>query len=217
MIARLVFKEMRSMKRLIARLFAGLPLLLVGMAEVNAEAPQVQLETTQGTIVLELYQDEAPQTVQNFLNYVDRGYYEGTVFHRVISGFMIQGGGFTADLSRKAGTRPPIQNEADNGLKNKRGTIAMARTSDPHSATAQFFINHVDNGFLDHTGKDTRGWGYCVFGKVVDGMDVVDRIAASPTGIRNRMPNVPEVPVVIISAKRVAAEPAPTEQPETAQ
>jgi cyclophilin family peptidyl-prolyl cis-trans isomerase len=206
------------MTRHISRFFVGLStLLLLGLAEAQAQAPRVQLETTQGNITLELYPDEAPQTVKNFLDYVDAGYYNGTVFHRVIEGFMIQGGGYTADLSRKGDTRPPIRNEADNGLKNKRGTVAMARTSDPHSATAQFFINHVDNEFLDHTGKNVRGWGYCVFGEVVDGMDVVDKIAETPTGVRNRMPNVPEVPVVIVSAKRVESESTPAGQPEPEQ
>jgi len=205
------------MKPLIARLSVALPLLLAVFADVQAAAPQVQLETTQGTITLELDEDKAPETVKNFLTYVDDGYYDGTVFHRVIKGFMIQGGGFTTEMTPKPGTRDPIQNEADNGLKNLRGTIAMARTSDPHSANAQFFINHVDNNFLDHTATTRRGWGYCVFGKVVDGMDVVDKIAETPTGVRNNMPNVPDVTVVIISAKRVGAETAQPDQPQAAQ
>ena len=204
------------MKPFIARLLVVLPMLAV-FADGQAAAPQVQLETTQGTVTLELYEDKAPQTVKNFLTYVDDGYYDGTVFHRVIKGFMVQGGGFTTDITRKPGTGDRIDNEADNGLKNLRGTVAMARTSDPHSATTQFFINHVDNAFLDHTGKNRRGWGYCVFGKVVDGMDVVDKIAETPTGVRNNMPNVPKVTVVIISAKRVGAETAQTEQPQAAQ
>ena len=205
------------MKPFRARLSIVLPLLLAVFADAQAAAPKVQIETTQGTITLELYEDKAPETVKNFLSYVDDGYYDGTVFHRIISGFMIQGGGFTADIARKPGTRDPIKNEADNGLKNLRGTVAMARTSDPDSATAQFFINHVDNAFLDHTGKNRRGWGYCVFGKVVDGMDVVDKIADTPTGVRNNMPNVPMTTVAIISAKRVGAETEQTEQPEAAQ
>jgi len=205
------------MKPFITRLAVALSLLLALAADLQAAAPQVQLETSQGTITLELYEDKAPETVKNFLTYVDDGYYDGTVFHRVINGFMIQGGGFTTDISRKPGTRAPIKNEADNGLKNLRGTLAMARTSDPHSATAQFFINHVDNAFLDHSSKDRRGWGYCVFGKVVEGMDVVDKIADTPTGVRNNMPNVPVANVVIISAKRVGAQTQQTEQPKVEQ
>ena len=204
------------MKSFIARL--SFVLLLLGLlADVQAAAPRVQLETTQGNITLELYEDKAPETVKNFLTYVDDGYYDGTVFHRVIKDFMIQGGGFTTEITPKAGVAAPIQNEADNGLKNLRGTIAMARTSDPHSATSQFFINHVDNPFLDYSAKTRRGWGYCVFGKVVDGMDVVDKIAETPTGVRNNMPNVPEVTVVILSAKRLDAEPTPAEQAQSAQ
>ena len=204
------------MKSFIARL--SFVLLLLGLlADVQAAAPRVQLETTQGNITLELYEDKAPETVKNFLTYVDDGYYDGTVFHRVIKDFMIQGGGFTTEITPKPGVAAPIQNEADNGLKNLRGTIAMARTSDPHSATSQFFINHVDNPFLDYSAKTRRGWGYCVFGKVVDGMDVVDKIAETPTGVRNNMPNVPEVTVVILSAKRLDAEPTPAEQAQSAQ
>jgi peptidyl-prolyl cis-trans isomerase B (cyclophilin B) len=145
--------------------------------------PQVVLETSKGAITIELYPDKAPKTVENFLSYVKAGHYDGTVFHRVIDGFMVQGGGFDAKLVQKP-TRAAIQNEADNGLKNKRGTVAMARTGDPHSATAQFFINTVDNAFLDHKSKDASGWGYTVFGKVVTGMDVVDAIGKSKTGAR---------------------------------
>ena len=145
--------------------------------------PQVVLETSKGAITIELYPDKAPKTVENFIAYVKAGHYDGTVFHRVIDGFMVQGGGFDAKLTQKP-TRAAIQNEADNGLKNKRGTVAMARTGDPHSATAQFFVNTADNAFLDHTGKNERGWGYTVFGKVVSGMDVVDAIGKSKTGAR---------------------------------
>ena len=170
--------------------------------------PQVRLETSAGPVTVELYEDQAPQTVANFLKYVDDGFYDGTQFHRVIRGFMIQGGGFDQSGQRKA-TRAPIQNEADNGLKNERGTLAMARTSNPHSATAQFFINLVDNGNLDFSGKNARGWGYAVFGKVTDGMSVVDNIARERTtsqrlnGMLAR--DVPEVPILITRAYRLGA------------
>ena len=146
-----------------------------------AEQPRVRLQTNMGVMIVELNQDKAPKTVDNFLRYVREGHYDGTIFHRVIPNFMIQGGGFTADYKQKA-VHDPIQNEADNGLSNDRGTIAMARTGDPNSATAQFFINVVDNDFLNHTSPTPRGWGYAVFGKVVEGMDVADEIAHTPTG-----------------------------------
>jgi peptidyl-prolyl cis-trans isomerase B (cyclophilin B) len=162
-------------------------------------APRVQLDTSKGTIVLELDQARTPDTVENFLAYVRAGHYDGTVFHRVIPGFMVQGGGMTPDMQQKA-TRGPIENEADKGGANRRGTIAMARTGDPHSATAQFFINVADNTPLDHTGKDMRGWGYAVFGQVVEGMDVVDAIVAVPTASRGPHQNVPAEPVVIQKA-----------------
>jgi len=162
-------------------------------------ATKVRIQTNLGDIVVELDQAKAPQTVANFLSYVNDGFYNGTVFHRVIDGFMIQGGGFTEDLQQKS-TKPPIQNEADNGLKNDRGTVAMARTNDPHSATAQFFINVVNNDFLNHRSKTTRGWGYAVFGKVVEGMDVVDKIRKTPTGPSGPFrQDVPKTPVVIQS------------------
>lgn len=145
------------------------------------EGPKVAMETSYGTIVLQLYPDKAPQTVENFLSYVDKGFYDGLIFHRIIPDFMIQGGGFTQEWEQKEeGLDDPIQNEADNGLKNAKGTIAMARTGDPHSATAQFFINVADNAALNHRDKD-RGWGYCVFGEVVEGMDVVNEIRDVPT------------------------------------
>ena len=170
---------------------------------VNAEssaAPQVRLETNMGAIVLELNREKAPVSVDNFLSYVKDGHYDGTLFHRVIGNFMIQGGGFTQDYRQKA-TKAPIKNEADNGLKNERGTVAMARTSDPHSATAQFFINVVDNDFLNHTAANSRGWGYAVFGKVVEGMDVVDKIRNTPTGSGGPFPtDVPREMVVIQKA-----------------
>jgi len=171
----------------------------------TAAGTRVALETSKGTIVLELDAERAPKTVENFLGYVRSGHYDGTIFHRVISGFMIQGGGFDADMHQKS-TREPIQNEADNGLKNMRGTIAMARTNDPNSATAQFFINTVDNGPLDHRSKDVRGWGYAVFGQVVEGMDVVDAIAAVATTRKGPYSDVPAEPVTILHATVVEAK-----------
>jgi peptidyl-prolyl cis-trans isomerase B (cyclophilin B) len=176
-----------------------LALVSVAMAGDN---PKMVMDTTKGKIVIELYADKAPQTVSNFLTYVDAGFYDGTVFHRVIPGFMIQGGGFTPEMQQKA-TRPPIQNEADNGLQNQRGTIAMARTPEPHSATAQFFINTVDNDFLNHKSKSTQGWGYAVFGQVVEGIDVVDEISRVKTVSRGAHRDVPAETVVIVSAKRL--------------
>jgi cyclophilin family peptidyl-prolyl cis-trans isomerase len=171
-----------------------------GSGEAGTPAsPRVALETSKGKIVLELDAARAPKTVENFLAYVRAGHYDGTVFHRVIDGFMIQGGGFTAEMQQKP-TRPPVGNEADNGVKNLRGTVAMARTMDPHSASAQFFVNTVDNAFLDHTSKSPQGWGYAVFGKVVEGMEVVDAIAKVATATRSRMENVPVEPVVIQKA-----------------
>mgnify|MGYP001818102808 FL=1 len=147
----------------------------------QAENPKVKMETSKGTMIIELYPEKAPKTVANFLQYVNDGAYEGTIFHRVIKDFMNQGGGFTADF-KKVDTRDPIQNEADNGLKNKKYTVAMARTGQPHSATNQFFINTADNDFLDHTGKSMRGWGYTVFGKVVEGQNIAGAISRVPTG-----------------------------------
>jgi len=161
-------------------------------------SPVVVLNTSLGEIKLELDAEKAPVTVKNFLAYVDGGFYDGTVFHRVIPGFMIQGGGMTADMGQKQ-TRAPIENEADNGLKNDRGTVAMARTADKDSATSQFFINLKDNEFLNHGARD---FGYAVFGRVVEGMDVVDKIAAVPTGSKGMHQNVPAEPVLIKSARR---------------
>jgi len=161
--------------------------------------PTVALDTNHGTITLELFAAEAPKSVENFLQYVEAGFYDGTLFHRVIPNFMIQGGGFDAQQRQKP-TREQIQNEADNGVKNQRGTVAMARTNDPHSATAQFFINLKDNGFLDHSGKNSQGWGYTVFGKVTGGMDVVDRIAQVRTAQGRISEAVPQEQVVIEKA-----------------
>ena len=164
------------------------------------DMPYVELETTMGHIVIELNQEKAPNTVANFLEYVKSGHYDGTIFHRVIDGFMIQGGGMDANMKEKS-TNAPIQNEADNGLKNEVGTIAMARTSDPHSATAQFFINVKDNSFLNFSGKNPQGWGYAVFGKVTEGMDIVNKIKGVPTGKYGFHADVPTTPVVITHAK----------------
>jgi peptidyl-prolyl cis-trans isomerase B (cyclophilin B) len=164
--------------------------------------PKAVFETSKGRFVLELYSDKAPVTVKNFLAYVDAKFYDNTIFHRVIPNFMIQGGGFTADMNQKS-TNDPIRNEADNGLQNQRGTIAMARTSDPHSATSQFFINSVNNDFLNFKSKSVQGWGYAVFGKVVEGMDVVDAISAVKTGKSGMYGDVPVEPVVINSARRL--------------
>jgi peptidyl-prolyl cis-trans isomerase B (cyclophilin B) len=160
----------------------------------------VKLHTNFGTIVLELDAAKAPETVKNFLTYVEAGHYDNTIFHRVIDGFMIQGGGFEPGMSQKP-TNAPIQNEAANGLKNDRYTIAMARTGDPHSATAQFFINVKDNAFLNHTAPSGQGWGYCVFGKVVEGMDVVDKIKGVKTGSKGFHQDVPVDDVIIQKAE----------------
>ncbi len=184
----------------IKQLLATLLLTACCVGNLLAETVQVEMKTSMGTIKLSLDRDKAPKTVDNFVQYVRDGFYDGTIFHRVIDGFMIQGGGFTPDMTKKE-TRAPIENEANNGLKNKRGTIAMARTSDPHSATAQFFINHKDNDFLDYPSRD--GWGYAVFGKVTGGMEVIDAIASQPTGIRQGMRDVPRQTLLIESARVV--------------
>ena len=161
-------------------------------------AAYVIMTTTVGPMTIELDADSAPKTVENFLAYVAGGFYDGTIFHRVIDNFMIQGGGFTADMEQKS-TQAPIENEANNGLKNQRGTIAMARTQDPHSATAQFFINVQDNDFLNHTGENMQGWGYAVFGKVTDGEDVLDKIRGVQTGSQAGHQDVPVEPIIIES------------------
>lgn len=177
-------------------------LIFAGSAIAEDINPKVVFETSKGKIVLELYPDNAPETVKNFLNYVDSKYYDGTIFHRVIPNFMIQGGGFTPDMQRKP-SQDPIKNEADTGLKNDRGTISMARTGNPHSATAQFFINSKNNDFLNHKSKTQQGWGYTAFGKVVEGMKTVDAISAVKTKTTGGFRDVPAEPVVIKSAKQL--------------
>jgi len=173
---------------------------LLWSAQAFAANPMVELKTNLGTIRMELYADKAPKSVANFLQYVKDSFYNGLVFHRVIPGFMIQGGGHQQDLKEKKGDRPPVENEAGNGLKNELGTVAMARTPNPHSATAQFFINVADNAFLNYREATPAGYGYAVFGKVAGGMDVVMRIARTPTGPGGPFPkDVPQQPVVIES------------------
>ena len=192
-------------KQCCATLLVGMGLLATS-ATAEGTNPMVTLKTSMGDITLELYADKAPITVANFLQYVDDEFYKGTIFHRVIRNFMIQGGGFNAKMVKK-GTRPPIKNEAANGLKNTSGTIAMARTMSPNSATAQFFINTVANRSLDFKNPSSRGIGYCVFGRVTKGMDVVAKIEAAATGVRGGMRNVPEADIVIIDAVRKIAVP----------
>lgn len=172
----------------------------MGAKTVERHNPMVKLTTSMGDITVELYPDKAPASVANFLAYAKDGFFGGTVFHRVIPGFMIQGGGLNKDLHPKA-TKDPVRNEADNGLKNDKYTLAMARTPDPHSATAQFFINVADNEFLNFAAKTPQGWGYTVFGKVVEGQDVVDKIAAVPTGRKGYHEDVPTTPVLIEKAE----------------
>jgi cyclophilin family peptidyl-prolyl cis-trans isomerase len=186
----------------------------VNMASYAAD-PQVEIRTNLGNMTVELYPDKAPRTVDNFLRYVKDGHYRNTVFHRVIPGFMIQGGGFDKALMQKP-TRQPVENEAANGLRNDTGTIAMARTSDPNSATAQFFINVANNTFLNYTSPTPRGYGYTVFGKVINGMDVAEKIAATPTGMRGPFPSdVPKSDIVIEDIKLVVAESLPSSSPST--
>lgn len=192
------------MKKIVLATLTAL-ILTTGPSPAADAPPRVKMITSKGDILIELDAKAAPKTVENFLAYVKDGFYEGTIFHRVIAGFMIQGGGFDAEMKQKA-TRPPIPNEADNGLSNRTGTIAMARTPDPHSASAQFFINVKDNAFLDHRGKTAQGWGYCVFGKVVEGLNVVRTIENVPTTSRAGMQDVPQEPVVIERAMVVATK-----------
>jgi len=190
--------------------FVAILLILVSSCAENNNVTEVEqqkekvmteviIKTSLGDINLELNNEKAPITVENFISIAESGYYEGTIFHRVINGFMIQGGGLTADMSNKSSGTSSIQNEANNGLSNDRGTIAMARTMDPHSATSQFFINHKDNGFLNHTGETSQGWGYAVFGVVTDGMDVVDQIAEVATGSSGAYQDVPQEVITIES------------------
>jgi cyclophilin family peptidyl-prolyl cis-trans isomerase len=193
-------------RRILAVLVMGIFLISINAKteepkQMDVKPKQVKLETNFGDIVIELDEKAAPVTVKNFLTYVDEGFYDGTIFHRVIPNFMIQGGGFTPDMEQKK-THPPIVNEANNGLKNNRGTIAMARTNNPDSATSQFFINHKDNDFLNYAGPDRPG--YAVFGKVVDGMETVDKIAVVKTTRKGPHADVPIEPVVIKSAKVVS-------------
>ena len=182
-----------------------LPLLAAFTVSAQSPNPQVAVKTSMGTFTIELHEKEAPETVRNFLAYVDEGFYSGTIFHRIIDGFMIQGGGLDREMNRKK-TRDPIANEAMNKLKNRAGTVAMARTSAPNSATSQFFVNVVDNPMLDYRDTSADGIGYCVFGKVVEGMEVVEKIRSVPTGVKNGMRDVPTTPVVIESITRVKAE-----------
>jgi cyclophilin family peptidyl-prolyl cis-trans isomerase len=168
----------------------------------KADNPQVLMETSQGTMIIELFPNEAPESVKNFLDYANSGFYDGTIFHRVIGNFMIQGGGFDADFNRKP-TQAPIQNEADNGLQNRIGTIAMARTNDPHSATSQFFINVANNNSLDFREKTPRAWGYAVFGRVTDGMRTVNQIRTVPTTSRGGHQDVPVQPVIIERVRQI--------------
>ncbi len=182
--------------------------LLPGLLLADDAHPRVRIATNMGDIVLELDREKAPRTVENFLRYVNEGFYDGTIFHRVIDGFMIQGGGFTQDFEKKP-THAPIRNEADNGLRNKIGTIAMARTGDPHSATAQFFINVANNSYLDFREKTPRAWGYTVFGRVVQGMPVIDKIRRSKTGAGGPFrKDVPRTPVIIEKAVVESADTA---------
>ena len=183
-------------------LFAFLSVATAVETESADANPLVRMETNQGTIMLELYPEKAPESVDNFLRYAEDGFYDGTIFHRVIKGFMIQGGGFTQDMQRKR-FRSPIVNEADNGLSNRTGTIAMARTSEPHSATAQFFINVSDNTPLDFRGRTPRGWGYAVFGRVVEGMDIVGKIENTATTTRGGHSDVPADNIIIEKVRRI--------------
>ena len=183
-------------KRAFRPLLFVFTLIFLTTTNLQAETMSVKMETNKGTIVLELNAGKAPKTVENFLNYVKDGFYDGTIFHRVIGNFMIQGGGFTPDMQQKE-TQAAIPNEANNGLSNDNGTIAMARTGDPHSATAQFFINVKDNHFLNFTGENPQGWGYAVFGKVTEGMDVVTAIKEVETSNKGHFQDVPVNDVVI--------------------
>lgn len=205
-------RKNRFKEEILNRIVASLLILAFSFgAALAADAPNkggkpvVLLETSEGNIKIELYPDKAPITVENFLAYVREGHYNGLIFHRVIRDFMVQGGGFTPDMREKRPARPPIKNEAGNGLKNDRGAIAMARTNVVDSATAQFFINVVNNDFLNHSDKTPRGFGYAVFGKVIDGMEVVDKIRNVPTGRAGMFQDVPKAAVTILKASVVQA------------
>ncbi len=194
---------MARLHRIIAPLLLLWSCLLIADEDKAPVDPKVSMVTSMGELVIELYPAKAPKTVENFLRYVDEGFYSGTIFHRVIDGFMIQGGGFTTNYQKKD-THAPVANEADNGLRNKIGTLAMARTSDPHSATAQFFINVAANDFLDFREKTMRAWGYAVFGRVIKGMDVVKQIKGVATGPGGPFrKDAPQTPVIIKSATRI--------------
>jgi peptidyl-prolyl cis-trans isomerase B (cyclophilin B) len=199
---RIHFQDVRSL--VVRCIWPVLAAILVLTTADGATAQRsdcmVTLHTSKGDIVIELYRDKAPKTTENFLEYVRSGHYDGTIFHRVIDGFMIQGGGMDAEMKERA-TREPIENEADNGVKNEAYTVAMARTQDPHSATSQFFINVADNQFLNHKSKSPQGWGYAAFGRVVEGQDVVDEIKQVPTGRKGFHDDVPTSPVIIESAE----------------
>ena len=192
---------MKNALLVLAAAMVTLSLSACGSLQPSADSsrPVVRLETSLGEITLELYREEAPITVENFLHYVESGFYSGTLFHRVMKGFMIQSGGLTLDMTEKK-TRDPIPNEAEHAPENRRGTIAMARTPAPHSATSQFFINTVDNAFLDHRDKSQQGWGYCVFGKVIRGMDVVHDIESMSVTTKMGHPNVPVTPIILEQA-----------------
>ena len=192
-----------SLRRQLLKFFSIVLISAFAGAASAENAPKVAMKTSMGDIVIEVYPDKAPKTAENFLAYVKAGHYDGTIFHRVINNFMIQGGGMTAGMKQKP-TLDEIENEANNGLKNDRGTIAMARTSDPHSATAQFFINVNDNDFLNHSAPTPQGWGYAVFGKVSNGMDVVDSIKKVQTGNAGYHQDVPTEDVVIEKASVIA-------------
>lgn len=194
---------MKALNRLTLLLIGVFLILPLGQVSADDQHPRVRMSTTFGDILLELDREKAPKSVENFLSYVQEGFYNGTIFHRVIDGFMVQGGGFSQDFQKKQ-THAPVENEANNGLKNLNGTIAMARTNDPHSATAQFFINISNNAFLDHRSPSPRGWGYAVFGKVVEGMDVVEKIRRSPTGSGG--PFRKDVPRTAVIIERVTVD-----------
>jgi len=200
------------MKRVLLTTLLGIGLACLAGTANAADNPRVRLQTSLGDIVIELDPVKAPDSVENFLAYVRDGFYDGTIFHRVIDGFMIQGGGFTAEYKKKD-ARAPIRNEAGNGLKNLRGTVAMARTSDPHSATAQFFINVADNAFLDHTAPTMRGWGYAVFGRVTEGMEVIDMIRQVPTGPGGPFPT--DAPGTLITIEKALVDAPAGAQEET--